>query len=568
MYKTLFDTFARSRHAFFITACIGIALVLPSLAAGLFADDFLHYVLIREGNLVKQPNNISLFHLFSFIDTDPQRRIQLFGFSITPWWVSNQFSLLFFRPLSEITHYVDYTLLSQHIPLMHLHSIIWYAVLLGLVAYCYKLFCPSHKIALLAFLFFIADATHGFTVAWLANRNALIAATFSLMALASHHHFRQTGKYPHLLLSLCCITGSFLAAEAGIVAGVFLLAYALYFDKDGRIKGLQYLLPALCIFIIWFSLYKHYGYGAIGNKAYYIDPVESPGLFLHNLPDRLLRTLAIQFNALPIHLYKPYASLMMGLGAFFLIALLVPLFNHASRSYRFYLCILLLSIIPITSGELQDRNMLFVGIAACPLLAEFIRYLHNLRTLWAGKILITLILIFHLMISGLLMLPTSFAPRLMAQSSINTARSLPANITEDAIISFGTPVFDASYTAAIRRTENLALPRQFWNVTTGTPGLQVTRLDDHHFIMENRHGLLSGIDFMLRDLQFDPFRSNETINMNGLQLTIIAVNPQGTPVKAGLAIDRSIAAEHIRLYFWQDRQLKPFSLAAGETKAF
>jgi hypothetical protein len=568
MHKNLLARFAESRHAFLILACIGIALVLPSLAAGLFADDFIHYVLIREGHLVKQPDNISLFHLFSFIDTSPERRLQLFGFSLTPWWVSEQFSLLFFRPLSELSHYIDYRFLQNHVPLMHFHSILWYALLLGLITHCYKLFCPTHKVALLAFLLFIADATHGFTVAWLANRNALIAATFSLLALASHHQFRETQKLPYYILSLLSITCSFLAAEAGIVVGVLLLAYALFMDKAGPLKGVQYLLPALAIFIIWFSLYKHYGYGAIGNRAYYIDPVESPALFLQNLPDRMARIIAMQFNILPVHLYKPYPVFMASLGAFFLVALLVPLLRKPSRSYRFFLCILLLSIIPITSSELQDRNMLYVGIAACPLLAELIRYLWHLPQRLLAKGLITLIVLFHIIISALLMLPTSYGPKIMAQNSITAARSLPGDITNNTILSFGIPLLDASYTAAIRRTENLPLPQQFWNVTTSTYGLQVTRIDDHHFIMENSHGLLGGIDLMLRDMTFDPLPVGETVNMNGLLLTIDAVNAAGTPIKATLAIDPSIKPGNIALYYWQASRLLPFNLGAGESRIF
>ncbi len=568
MYKKIFDKLAASRYAFFFIACVGIALVLPSLVAGLYADDFLHYVLIREGHLVKQPDNISLFHLFSFIDTSAERRIQLFGFSLTPWWVSPHFSLLFFRPLSEITHYIDYSFLQHQIPLMHLHSILWYTLLLGLIAYCYKQFAPTRKVALLAFLFFIADATHGFTVAWLANRNALIAASFSLLALTCHHQFRETQKPAFYIASLFSIIASFLAAEAGIVVGVFLFSYALFIDKGGRLKGIQYLLPALFIFIIWFSFYKHYGYGAIGNKAYYIDPVESPALFFHNLPDRFLRTLAIQFNFLPVHLYKPYPHFMLGMGIFYLCILLIPLLHNATRSYRFFLCILLLSIIPITSSELQDRNMLFVGIAACPLLAELIRHLHYSRHQLPAKILAALILIFHLCISALLMLPTTYAPKLLANSSLLTARSLPANITENHIITLGMPVFDASYTTAIRRTENLPLPQQLWNVTTGTLGLEITRIDDHHFIIENTQGLLSGFDFMIRDFSFDPLEIGEVINMNGLLLTIEAVNSVGTPVKARLAINPAINIQHLELYYCTGAQLLPFKLANGQRKTF
>lgn len=568
MYKILFDQLASSRHAFLITIIIGIALVLPSLAAGLFADDFLHAVLIGETGLVKQPDNLSLFHLFSFIDTDTERRMQLFGFSITPWWISPDFSLLFFRPLSEITHYIDYTLFREHVPLMHLHSIIWYAAVLALVAYIYHLFCPSRKLALLSLLLFIADSTHGFTVSWLANRNVLIAATFSLLALACHYHFREKASYWYLFFSLLCIICSFLAAESGIVVGTLLFAYAIFYDKAGYLRGLLYLLPAFVIFIIWISLYKHYGYGAIGNYAYYIDPIESSGLFLQNLPDRFLRTLAIQFNALPVHLVKPYQAFMLAAGSFFFALLLLALAKSQSSSYRFFLCFLFLAIIPITSGELQDRNMLFVGIAACPILAQAILYLHHLHAQYIRRPLLTIIIGFHLGISALLMLPISYAPKILASSSISTAESLPADITGQYIISVGIPVFDASYIAAIRRIHHLPLPKQLWNVTTRTQGLRITRQDSHTMVIDNPEGLLGDIDFMLRSMRFDPISIGETINMNGLLLTIDKINLAGTPVTATLEVNPSIQADDIVFYHWSSMQLVPFSLGIGEHRTF
>jgi hypothetical protein len=567
MLYNYFHRLSQNKHCFWIAAAIGICLVLPSLGAGFFADDFTQFILINEGNIVKQPNNISLFHLFSFIDSNPERRTQLLGFSITPWWVSQNFSLLFFRPLSEITHYIDYQWLKPNIWLMHLHSLIWYGFLLAALVYFYKIFCSTHKVALLAFLFFVMDSTHGFTVAWLANRNAIIAATFCVLAIIYHHRFRESQKKYDYIFSFLCIAGSFLSAEAGIVVGCFLFSYAIFVDKDGAIKGLTYLLPALCIFIIWFGLYKTYGYGAFGNKAYYIDPIESPTLFLSNLPSRLLHTLSMQFNLLPIHLYKPLPIFNILLGAGLLIVFISVFIFQTLARYRFFTCAMLLAIIPITSSELQDRNMLFVGIAAAAILAEFVRYLYQQQHL-IYRITLVSIIFFHLFISGLMMLPISYAPKLLAQSSIATAKSLPNNINNDYIVALGIPVFDASYLAAIRRTEHLTLPKQFWHLSTQISGLSIERIDSHHFILYNPKGLLGGIDFMLRDMSFDPIFTNETVDLNGLRLTIIELNKKGTPIKINVTINKNIPEQHIKIYALKNRQLTPLILEPGNIKTF
>lgn len=568
MPSRLFNTFAQSQYSFLITALIGIALVLPSLGAGFFADDFLHYILINEGSLVKQPDNLSLFHLFSFIDTDPERRLQLFGFSITPWWISPKFSLLFFRPLSELTHYIDYQWLTYHPGLMHLHSIFWYGAMLTVLAVFYKTFCASHKIALLSFLFFIADSTHGFTVAWLANRNAIIAATFCLLALLCHHRFRECSKIHWYIASILAVAACFLAAEAGIVVGAFLFAYAVFLDKDGAFKGLLYLIPALAIFIIWLLIYKHYGYGASGNNAYYVDPLTSPVLFLQKLPDGLLRSIAIEFNPLPIHLINPFKPLMVACGLIFLLALLVPAVTGKSARYRFFLSCMLLAIVPITSAELQDRNMMFVGIAASPILAYCIRYLNKTRQHFMAHTAMIIILAFHVFISGLLMLPISYAPKIMAQGSISAAKSLPDDIAGKHLLALGIPVFDASYIAAIRRTNALQLPENFWNVTTQIHGLHIERISSHTYRISNAAGLLGNIDFILRDMTFDPIKIGELFDLNGLTLTIEALDDSGTPLQARLDIDTNTNEKELELFYWENRQLLPMALAIGESREF
>lgn len=568
LYRGLLRNMSASPHTFTLLILIGLALVLPSLGAGLFADDFLHMILANEIQLVQQPDNLSLFHLFSFIDSNPARRLQLFGYSIIPWWVSQDFTLLFFRPLSELTHIIDYRWLTSHIWLMHLHSIAWYGAMLYLLARFYRAFCPERHLAILAFLFFIADATHGFTVGWLANRNAIIAAVFSLAAILLHHHYRETGKTAFLPLSLTCITASFLSAETGIVVGVFLLAYALFLDRAGPVRGLLNLLPALAIFLCWITLYKHYGYGAYGNKAYYVDPLSSPALFLQNLPAKLLHSLAIHFNPLPVHLIKPFPVLMNISGIIYLTLLLIPVFTGSSRHYRFFLTSLLLCIIPITSAELQDRNMLFTGIASAPLLAFCIRHLHRHRPALVARAGIFIILFFHLLVSGLLMLPTSYAPKIMAQSSITAARSLPADITSSHVITLGIPMFDASYLAAIRRTEHRALPLRLWNVTTQNRDMEIKKSSSHRFIIRNPHGLLGGLDFMLRDMAFDPINTGERFNLDEALLTITRLNTQGTPVEAIIDISPTVNPDSIDLYWYNGRELEPFSLAEGESRSF
>lgn len=565
MHKFIFQRCLTHPKATFYIVILGIILTLPALFSGLFADDFVHFGLINNGSNIVQPNNLSLFDLFTFIDNSPERRLQLFGLGLTPWWVSEKFSLIFFRPLSEITHYIDYHFFKTNALLSHLHSLLWYSLLLIALNKFYRLFTITPVIAALSLLLFVSDATHGFTLAWLANRNAIIAACFTLFAVLQHHQFRTGNGYQHFFLSLICIICSFLAAETGIAVGIFLFAYALYLDKSPFYKAALYLLPALAIFLLWLYLYKFYGYGAFGNRAYYIDPIESTSLFLHNLPARLCQTLAMQFNFLPIHLIKPFPILMTLLGMFYFTLLAVGAFLKAGKHYLFFLTCLLLTIIPITSSELQDRNLIFVGIAACPLLAQFMYWLYNKSATITAILLLNLIIIFHIYLSGLLMLPTTYAPHWLAKSSIATAKSLPSNIKNKHLITFGTPLFDFVYTTAIRYYFELPLPAHLWNVSTNPHQLTITKITDYQYQIKNSNGLLWGDDFLLRNWTFDPIAIGTIFHLNQLDIMIKQLNADGTPTEATIDVDKTIPLHDIQLWYWQYQQLLPLHLKQGES---
>lgn len=565
--------FFASRDSFYWLCGLGLLLMVPSLFAGFFADDFSHVVLVNNLGIVPQPDNLSLFHLFSFITEDASRREQLQAVSALPWWVNPEFRLVFWRPLAELTHYFDYRWLNAP-PLMHLHSLCWYAVLLLLVMRVYKLFCSNQSIALLALFLFVVDATHGFTVAWLANRNAVMAGVFSMAALLSHHHWRQQHQWGYGVLSGLFIALSFLSAEAGISVGIFLLAYALLLDRKSVFSRGLSLLPALTLFLVWASVYHHYDYGAFGNKAYYVNLVSSPAYYLQNFISRFPEVIAIQFNFLPLHLMGIEKSYLVIFGWLVMLWLMVWLVLMRRIKDVFFMLIMCLAIVPIASAEIQERNMLFVGIAACPLLAAFLfdvrafaqRYLLDGRRFKAGLAysLIAFCIFFHGLMSALIMLPTAYAPKLLAAPAIGIAHSLPEDITDKHIISIGVPLFEAGFLSAIRWSEKLSLPRRYWNVSTHAGSTSVTRMDDYSLRIERPGGLLGGMDFLLRDRLLSPIRVGEQHHMQGLTLLVEQVNEDAVPVAIKVTSSLSLDADNMLLCFWQAGRLEPVSLAVSE----
>jgi hypothetical protein len=95
------------RSHIIILAC-ALLLALPSLRAGFFADDFLH-VAILSGQL-SSILPVAPLVMFRFSAGDPAWVQEMIRKSLFPWWPDLHFRGAFFRPLSALTHILDYRL--------------------------------------------------------------------------------------------------------------------------------------------------------------------------------------------------------------------------------------------------------------------------------------------------------------------------------------------------------------------------------------------------------------------------------------------------------------------------
>ena len=193
MLETLINK-AQLRHVFILM----LILMSPALFSGLMGDDLFHYALLNGAANFPQTDDISLFHLFSFINDDPVRRAHLQDMSIMSWWISPTFEWNFWRPLAELTHYIDYVWLKDYAWLMHIHSLVYFVIIVSLVYQLCLLIFQEHKLALLITALYALSATHGMTVAWLSNRNALLALLFALISLITFIKSQQQSNKSHL----------------------------------------------------------------------------------------------------------------------------------------------------------------------------------------------------------------------------------------------------------------------------------------------------------------------------------------------------------------------------------
>ena len=112
---------------------------------------------------------------------------------IFPWWTDPLIKAEFLQPLTVATHRLDYRLWPDSAVLMHAHSLLWCAALVAATAVLYRRLMGPTPAAGVAALLFAVDDAHGGPAGWIANRNALVAATFGVLALLAHDARRRGG---------------------------------------------------------------------------------------------------------------------------------------------------------------------------------------------------------------------------------------------------------------------------------------------------------------------------------------------------------------------------------------
>ena len=577
---------------------IALMLCLPSIFSGLFADDYSQALLSQRWfddtapALIEQADTATLANLFTFVTTESLRSEQLIQHGLLPWWTVPEFSMVFFRPLAELTHLFDYGVLKNPV-LMHLHSLLWYALLLLVLSQVFKQLLPLH-LSVLALLFFAVDSTHAFTVAWLANRNAIMALLFSLCALKALDDYVKEGRLRQLAGLVVSVVLAFLSAEAGIAVGIFLLAYCVsYASKNKSLKCcILPMLAAFIVFLAWLYFYHFNGFGASGNKAYYADPMAEPYYYFQTLPQRFLLAISMLFNLLPLHHAPIFLDASTYIGGVFLVLVTAYIVKRQQSYLTFSAIIVGLSILPVASAEMQERNLLFASIGSSIILADIISCLYiyicgekspqllfSKTKRYAALLFLWLIVVFHVALSALLFLPLSYAPALMAQPAKKTVAVLNQSVlfekaavsspfSTQLIFTVGMPLFSSAYIMSMQAyfladspAEYKPLSRVFMNLSSNPKAkfvwLEAKEGFSYSFAVKADDALFSGADTLLRDVRINPFQLNDVVKLSFGELSIEQLDDAGAVLSIRVDIRQStkmpINKGDIGLYIWKNK---------------
>lgn len=553
-----------------VAIAVGLLLVAPSIAAGFAFDD---YILLDELSHSDQhvwPGSAP-FDLFRWLD--PAHVHRMVDGEGLAFWTFQRTTNAYLRPVTSLSHALDGWLWPRSAPAMHLHSVLWFGVLLVLVARLYAELIEDRWIAGVACAMFALDSAHGVAVGWIANRNAMIGGAFGAAALLFHQRWRRGRGVRYAVLAFSCAGCSVLSAELAVGVFGYLLAYAICYEHGGLRARLASLVPytlLLAAFIAARSL-GHYGVYGLGA---YIDPMHEPLAFLAKLPVRVLVLLSSQISRLNADVYelasaslRPLycAAAVLACGAFVWSAW--PSLR-ARRELRFFAVGALLSALPLAAGSPSDRLLTFVGCGVMPVIAAALRDVlaaitsrapasqaRGPRVRRGGVLALAFV---HLALDPLLLPAFALSPAANERAIEALDASLPRDPGLGARTVIVTEVPDSvllTYVPAMRTFKRESpIGRLYWLVGNATP-VHLERRGKSALRVSTRSGFFSEA-WEERAARL-PFHRGERIELSEMSVSVVEVTRDGRPLVCDFAFHRPLEASQYVWLRYDGERLRP-----------
>jgi len=511
---------------------LAAVLLLPALRGGFHLDDHLQrFRLLGLGDPSIQ--------LFVFYDGDVAANRAQMEEGTLPWWASPDLRHANFRYLSVLSMQLDYLLWPDSPALMHLHSLVWLGLCVGVGAALYRrLFRRETAGALwaagLAALLYAVDDAHSLPAAYIANRNALLATFFGLLCLECHARWRDDGWRPGGVLAPVGLALSLLSAELGVSTLALLGGWVMVLDRGSWRERLLSLLPHGVVAFGWFLAYRIGGFGAQGSGVY-VDPLGDPAGFVGLLVDRTSALILGQWTPFP----ADWAFVMdsgtsaawgLRLAALTLVALLAWLFIQVLRRCalaRFFLLGAVLSLVPVSAVGPQNRLLFFVGFCSMGLLACLAAGpLDASRRLAFGGLLV-----FHLLVAPVAAYVFLDVQNQAARRMEAASESVPDDAgleRRDLILVNPTDsVYLTTSIVTMRWADGRAAPRRLRVLSNGLTDVRVERVRETELLVEPVEGLFPDPFSRYHRSSERPFRAGDVTELSDLRVEVLEVDSEG-----------------------------------------
>jgi hypothetical protein len=560
-----------------VAALVGVLLVSPSLNIGWFLDDY-----YQRWILVQSPAYSDIrpaqSDMFRFFDGDPHRNQRMKEIGLLPWWISTGLKASFWKPITSLTHIVDYTFWPDRPDLMHAQNLLWFGLMLLSASLLYRQISGYTVAAGLAVILYAIDYSHATPVAFLANRNGVMAPLFGILAIYFHARWRRHGFRAGVVLAPFLLAMSLLSAEAGIGTMAYLVAYALILDRGTWKNRLATILPYVIVVIIWRIMWSWQGYGISEDiSPVYVDPGVHPFLFIELVFLRAPILLLGQWGLPPAEVnmvLSPHEALWLYLIAVVFLAILavafLPLLRRSVEA-RFFAVGMLLAAVPSCSPFPQNRQLLFVGIGAMGLLGQYLALALS-GELWRGKslvrrlpptVLIGILVFIHVILAPLGMLVLAKNPVGPGQF-LSSLHEIPGMTSADCnrdlvIVNHPLPA-DVLHMLTDWAVDGQPLPRSTQSLAPASTSLTLRRLDERSLLLIPKSGYFSTQVSRLLSLYCTehPLKQGDTIELSQVSITITELTEDDRPAEVLFRFHVPLEDPSLKWIYWESGKFKQF----------
>lgn len=561
-------------------ALLALAVSAPGLRAGYLIDDWAHMAAISG----QVPHHPGVLGLYDFGDGDPvrMRAHQDLGY---PWFSDPELKVRFLRPLSCAMTYLDHTLFANLPAAAHALSMLLYALLAAGVAVLATATLGRGLGALAAVLYAVDDA-HMLPAVWLANRNAVLAATPAVWATVAWLRWREQGWQAGRWWAVAGFAVGLCAGETALSALALPIAYELLgrHGQERVAKRVAALWPLLALFVGYAATYKMLGYGARYSGAY-IDPIGETGSYLRAAALRIPGLVGVLTLNSPVEISAGLPGSMAPLaaagvaGAALLAWLLRAAWPAIDADARRHLPWLvagsLAALVPVAATFPAGRLLSVASIGgacvlACaigPLLPRFAGALQlpAPASSAAQRVAARLLAAVHLLLAPIAFVGAGtligVLSRSLATADVDGALSKAAGKT--AILP-AAPDILSIYGALWRSARGLPPPARWRALSMALFDVDIRADDDHTLRLRVIDGamLATEAEQLVRS-GARMLRVGDRLDVNGMQTTVQACNAGGFPTEFTFHFDEPLRhPDHVWLQ-WRGHQLRDLPLPAN-----
>lgn len=557
---------ARPRRLVAAAFIAALAVYLPTVGTGFVLDDHVH-----RFALLGMPGPSSGLNLFDFTPARPEELAKYIESGPYPWWTSPEIKVRFFRPLSSALLQLDHAVFPDNAVAAHLHSVLWGLAMLWAGWLVLRRLLPP-TVAGLALCIFALSESHWMPVAWIANRNSVVAAVFGLLGFVAHLRWRDPSadERRHVswpVLSFVAFALSLCAAEAGLGFLALPFAWELTRPAPPRVR-VAALVPALIAFAGFVAIYKLGGYGARASGAY-IDPATAPLAYLREAPVRLLVLIGNLLANAPADVWlslprsRPWiiaeSLAALGVAVWLFRRMLRELDDNERRLARFLAVAALFALIPTAATFPMARLVLPASISAAALLSLAVRSLWRNGPRWLGW----LVLVTHLALPLLFWFGSTAIADRIGRNAAQAARDMELEPRWEnlRVVVLGAPDPSTFLYLPLERAVSLrTMPRSWWVLTQVPLDLSFVRTGPNTFELSILGGrMLDGVyEQVVRSMEV-PFSVGERVRLSTATIEVLAVD-EGHPTRIRFELDEPLDAPDLRILSWRDGTMRRFAL--------